>query len=79
VDNRGQGSLPRGDLRRLFFATATVVVRALHSGSTDRRLEPLRWSPADYDDVDRPTMGSLWCVRKVMTVDLHFLLLLQSD
>ena len=39
--------------------------------SVDR--SPYHYLPAAHDDVDRPTMGSLWCLRKVMNVSLHFL------
>jgi hypothetical protein len=35
--------------------------------------EPYAQLLADHDDVDRPTMDSLWCLRKVMSGALQFL------
>ena len=33
-------------------------------------LDPYTEVSPDHDEVDRPTMGSLWCLRKVCDVDL---------
>jgi hypothetical protein len=35
--------------------------------------EPYAQLLADHDDVDRPTIGLLWCLRKVMSGALQFL------